>query len=45
VLVLYDFMGLTKNRPPFAKAYINLRDELKVAVESFKADIEQGNIK
>lgn len=42
VLVLHDFMGLTKDRPPFAKAYFDLRAELKKAVSSYKNDVEQG---
>jgi 3-methyl-2-oxobutanoate hydroxymethyltransferase len=42
VLVLYDFIGLTKNRPPFAKAYVNLRDELKAAAEAYRKDAEEN---
>jgi len=44
VLVLHDFMGLTKDRPPFAKAYFDLRAELKKAVSSYKNDVEQGKL-
>jgi len=44
VLVLHDFMGLTKDRPPFAKAYFDLRTELKKAVSSYKNDVEQGKL-
>ncbi len=44
VLVLHDFMGLTKDRPPFAKAYFDLRAELKKAVSSYKNDVEQGKM-
>lgn len=44
VLVLHDFMGLTKDRPPFAKPYFDLRAELKKAVSSYKNDVEQGKL-
>lgn len=44
VLVLHDFMGLTKDSPPFAKAYFDLRAELKKAVTSYKNDVEQGKL-
>ena len=44
VLVLHDFMGLTKDRPPFAKAYFDLRAELKKAVSSYRNDVEQGKL-
>jgi len=37
-------MGLTKDRPPFAKAYFDLRTELKKAVSSYKNDVEQGKL-
>jgi len=44
VLVLHDFMGLTKDRTPFAKAYFDLRTELKKAVSSYNNDVEQGQL-
>jgi len=44
VLVLHDFMGLTKDRPPFAKAYFALRPELKKAVSSYTNDVELGKL-
>ena len=44
VLVLYDFLGLTKDRPPFAKAYLDLRGEIKAAVARYRNDVEQGKL-
>ncbi|NPV88536.1 3-methyl-2-oxobutanoate hydroxymethyltransferase [Coprothermobacteraceae bacterium] len=44
VLVLYDFIGLTRERPPFAKNYLDLRAEIKDAVNKFRQDIMSNNI-
>ena len=42
VLVTADFLGLTENRPPFAPAYVDLRDQIKGAVETYCKDVAQG---
>jgi len=44
VLVLYDFIGLTKDRPPFAKAYFDLREEIRAAVARYRSDVEQSKL-
>ena len=44
VLVLYDFIGLTKDRPPFAKAYFDLREEIRAAVAHYRTDVEQSKL-
>jgi 3-methyl-2-oxobutanoate hydroxymethyltransferase len=43
VLVWTDLMGLTPKAPTFARAYRNLRQEMKSAVQEWIADIESGS--
>lgn len=42
VLVTADLLGLTKKRPPFAKSYINLREIITEATESFISEVKDG---
>jgi 3-methyl-2-oxobutanoate hydroxymethyltransferase len=42
VLVTADFLGLSDARPPFAKAYVNMRQIIKDAVQDFTQDIREG---
>ena len=42
VLVWTDLMGLTEKPPRFAKAYLNLRDEMTEAVKRWRNDVESG---
>ena len=42
VLVWTDLMGLTQKPPRFAKAYLNLRDEMTEAVKRWRNDVESG---
>lgn len=42
VLVTADFLGLTEKRPPFAPAYVDLRTQIKGAVESYCQDLSKG---
>jgi 3-methyl-2-oxobutanoate hydroxymethyltransferase len=42
VLVTADFLGLSDVRPPFAKAYVNMRQIIKDAVQDFTQDIREG---
>ncbi|TVQ21263.1 MAG: 3-methyl-2-oxobutanoate hydroxymethyltransferase [Leptolyngbya sp. DLM2.Bin15] len=42
VLVTADLLGLSDWRPPFAKAYANLRETVQGAVEDFCRDIREG---
>ena len=42
VLVWTDLMGLTEKPPRFAKAYLNLRDEMTEAVNRWRSDVESG---
>ncbi len=39
VLVTPDLLGLTEHKPPFAKAYTNLRDTVTTAVQEFAAEV------
>jgi 3-methyl-2-oxobutanoate hydroxymethyltransferase len=43
VLVITDLLGLTEGEPPkFAKAYVNLADEMARAVRTFAQEVEAG---
>ena len=42
VLVWTDLMGLTKNPPRFAKAYLNLRQEMLSATVNWAKDVASG---
>jgi 3-methyl-2-oxobutanoate hydroxymethyltransferase len=43
VLVLHDLLGLSYQPPPkFVRRYVNLRETLHQAVESFRADVVEG---
>lgn len=42
VLVWTDLMGLTEKPPRFAKAYLNLRDQMAQAVQRWRSDVESG---
>ncbi|MGF1479138.1 MAG: 3-methyl-2-oxobutanoate hydroxymethyltransferase [Cyanophyceae cyanobacterium] len=39
VLVTADLLGLSQKRPPFAKAYVNLRKIITQAAQEFAADV------
>ena len=43
VLVWTDLMGLTKNPPKLAKAYRNMRSEMRAAAAEFASDVKTGN--
>lgn len=40
VLVTGDFLGMTAKQPPFAKAYLNLRETITEAVRQFAEDVK-----
>lgn len=42
VLVTTDLLGLGAWKPPFAKAYVDLRSQIKQAVQSFGEEIREG---
>jgi 3-methyl-2-oxobutanoate hydroxymethyltransferase len=42
VLVTADFLGLSTSRPPFAKAYVNLRQIVTEAVSTFTQEVREG---
>lgn len=39
VLVTADLLGLSEQQPPFAKSYLNLREQITQAVQAFSADV------
>ncbi|MEC4804150.1 MAG: 3-methyl-2-oxobutanoate hydroxymethyltransferase [Jaaginema sp. PMC 1079.18] len=41
VLVTADFLGLSAKKPPFAKAYTNLREIITAAVENYATEVRQ----
>jgi 3-methyl-2-oxobutanoate hydroxymethyltransferase len=41
VLVTADLLGLTPKQPPFAKAYLNLREMITEAAENYIEDVKQ----
>jgi 3-methyl-2-oxobutanoate hydroxymethyltransferase len=43
VLVWTDLMGITKNPPKLAKAYLNLRAEMLAATQEWAKDVLHGN--
>lgn len=43
VLVWTDLMGITKNPPKLAKAYLNLRAEMLAAAQEWSNDVHHGN--
>jgi len=42
VLVWHDLLGLSEKNPPFAPAYINLREQITTAISSWRDDVRQG---
>lgn len=42
VLVTTDLLGLSDRIPPFAKAYVNLREIVTNTVQEFTQDVQQG---
>ncbi|NJO86261.1 MAG: 3-methyl-2-oxobutanoate hydroxymethyltransferase, partial [Synechococcaceae cyanobacterium RM1_1_27] len=42
ILVTHDLLGLGQRIPPFAKAYVNLRQSILAAVQEFSADVRSG---
>jgi 3-methyl-2-oxobutanoate hydroxymethyltransferase len=42
VLVTTDLLGLSDKIPPFAKAYVNLREIVTNTVQEFTQDVQQG---
>jgi 3-methyl-2-oxobutanoate hydroxymethyltransferase len=42
VLVTTDVLGLGSWKPPFAKAYVNLRETITQAVQAFTAEVRSG---
>jgi len=42
VLVWTDLMGLTKNPPRLAKAYLHLRDQMLIATKEWASDVSSG---
>ena len=42
VLVTADLLGLTPKQPPFAPAYINLRQMISDTVQQYSEDVRQG---
>ncbi|MGQ0678236.1 MAG: 3-methyl-2-oxobutanoate hydroxymethyltransferase [Actinomycetota bacterium] len=43
VMVINDLIGMTPGRPPkFVKSYLNLREAITGAVQSFRSEVEEG---
>jgi 3-methyl-2-oxobutanoate hydroxymethyltransferase len=42
VLVTADLLGLSDLLPPFAKAYVDLRETITAAVQAYQQDVQQG---
>jgi 3-methyl-2-oxobutanoate hydroxymethyltransferase len=42
ILVTADLLGLSEHQPPFAKNYINLREQIDLAVQNFGRDVREG---
>lgn len=40
VLVTADLLGLSLKQPPFARSYLNLREQISQAVQAFSADVQ-----
>ncbi|HEY9875197.1 MAG TPA: 3-methyl-2-oxobutanoate hydroxymethyltransferase, partial [Candidatus Obscuribacterales bacterium] len=43
VLVTADMLGLSDRQPPFAKAYVNLREMITQAVQEFTSEVKSRN--
>ena len=43
VLVTADILGLSERQPPFAKAYVNLREMITQAVQEFTSEVKSQN--
>jgi len=43
VLVWHDLLGLSEKNPPFAPAYINLREQITAAISAWSDDVRQEN--
>lgn len=43
VLVTADILGLSDRQPPFAKAYVNLREMITQAVQEFTSEVKSRN--
>lgn len=41
VLVTSDLLGLTERQPPFAKSYVNLRETITQAVQSYSLEVQE----
>ncbi len=44
VLVTADLLGLSEKLPPFAKSYVNLRQEITEAVQTFSYEVQLNSI-
>jgi len=42
VLVWHDLLGLSEKNPPFAPAYINLREQITTAIDAWSSDVRNG---
>lgn len=42
ILVTHDLLGLGQRIPPFAKAYVNLRQRILEAVQEFSSEVRSG---
>ncbi|MEG4572436.1 3-methyl-2-oxobutanoate hydroxymethyltransferase [Microcoleus sp. N3A4] len=42
VLVTSDLLGLSEKQPPFAKAYVNLRETITQAVKDYSLEVRDG---
>ena len=42
VMVTADLLGLSEQSPPFAKSYVNLRQQITGAVQTFAEEVSQG---
>ena len=42
VLVTSDLLGLSEKHPPFAKAYVNLRETITQAVKDYSLEVREG---
>lgn len=43
VLVWHDLLGLSEKNPPFALAYINLREQITTAIHAWSNDVKSGS--
>jgi len=42
VLVWHDLLGISEKNPPFAPAYVNLREQITTAITAWSDDVRQG---